>query len=161
MNHQQYALLLSCHEHERPLLRQHLNLCLLFKMALCDAGRAVTLKFVNAALLEAVARNLFRGFVTSNANAYPVMSGPEVGTFSTTKLFNIGPPSKSGQVKAAVVAALYFIPCLSLLAQLFVCKGRERAVLTTALFAAGWCPAPALLDRKQSHLFRASKPSKF
>ena len=65
------------------------------------------------------------------------MSGPEVGTFSVTKLFNVGPPSKTGQVEAAVVAALYFIPCVSLLAQLSACTGRERAVLTTALFAAG------------------------
>ena len=65
------------------------------------------------------------------------MSSPAVDVYTVSSLFTVGSPSKSGQIEAIVVAALYFIPFCALTLQLPACKGKYHPVISTALFAAG------------------------
>ncbi|DBA98916.1 hypothetical protein WJX77_010704 [Trebouxia sp. C0004] len=76
------------------------------------------------------------------------MSSPAVDVSS---LFTVGSPSKSGQIEAIVVAALYFIPFCALTLQLPACKGKYHPVISTAVFAAARCVGyifRALVERK-------------
>ncbi len=67
------------------------------------------------------------------------MSSPPVDVYTVSSLFTVGGPSKSGQIEAIVVAALYFIPFCALTLQLPACKGKYHPVISTAIFAAGMC----------------------
>ena len=65
------------------------------------------------------------------------MSSPAVDVYTVSSLFTVESPSKSGQIEAFVVAALYFVPFCALTLQLPACKGKYHPVVSTAVFAAG------------------------
>ncbi|KAL0046393.1 hypothetical protein WJX82_011172 [Trebouxia sp. C0006] len=79
------------------------------------------------------------------------MSSPAVDVYTVSSLFTVGGPSKSGQIEAIVVSALYFIPFCALTLQLPACKGKYHPVISTAIFAAARGVGyifRALLERK-------------